>query len=81
MTSQQSLTYGQKAVGLKFNPSGDSEVNDVKEMYAHIIDRMDALRDVAMSCGDPEKARLFSIAITEAQGAQMWSVKAITWSD
>ena len=28
---------------------------------------------------DAEAKRLFSIAITEAQTAQMWAVKAITW--
>ena len=28
-----------------------------------------------------EVKRLCSVAITEAQGAQMWAVKAITWKD
>ena len=43
-------TFGEKAVGLSFNPSGDDAV-----------------------------ARRASVAITEAQTAQMWAVKAITW--
>ncbi len=72
------LTYGQKAVGLSFNPSGDDKVARVKQMYADIIDMMDDLR-VSAGCG--EAGRLASIAITEAQTAQMWAVKALTWKD
>jgi len=31
------LTYGEKAVGLKFNPSGDGDVDRIKKLYAEII--------------------------------------------
>lgn len=72
-------TYGQKAVGLSFNPSGDDEVALVKQAYAHIIDHLDELRN--RRAKGSEGARLASIAITEAQAAQMWAVKAITWRD
>ena len=72
------LTYGQKAVGLSFNPSGDDKVARVKQMYADIIDMMDDLRT---SAGRGEAGRLASIAITEAQTAQMWAVKALTWKE
>jgi hypothetical protein len=72
---EEELTYGQKAVGLTFNPSGDDEVAKCKQSFADEIDRMNDLR--SRSTG--EKARLASVAITELQGAQMWVVKAITW--
>lgn len=72
----EELTFGQKAVGLTFNPSGDALVNAVKQAYANVIDD---LANVLEQTSDPEKKRLCSIAITEAQGAQMWAVKAITW--
>lgn len=71
-------TFGEKAVGLSFNPSGDSAVNTIKKYYAQIIDDMNSLRSGTDS---PEAYRLYSIAITEAQTAQMWAVKAITWKD
>lgn len=72
-------TYGQKAVGLTFNPSGDDAVARCKQIFADAIDQMVALRN---ECGhSPEQARLASVAITEAQGAQMWAVKALTWKD
>lgn len=77
-SAQRSLTYGEKAVGLTFNPSNDDAVGQCKQEYAKIIDRLNDLRN-ATSSG--EAKRLYSIAITEAQSAQMWAVKAITWKD
>ena len=70
-------TFGSKAVGLSFNPSGDPTVNRLKVLYAEVIDILDKLRAGERS----ERARFASVAITEAQGAQMWAVKAVTWKD
>jgi hypothetical protein len=67
------LTFGERAVGLNFNPSGDPDVDRVKRLYAEIIDML------AVNHADSEKSRLHHIAITEAQTAQMWAVKAMTW--
>lgn len=74
MTREQ--TYGEKAVGLSFNPSADPKVDRLKRLYADIIDLMNETR---ASAGLGEATRLCSVAITEAQGAQMWAVKAVTW--
>lgn len=71
-----SLTFGQKAVGLSFNPSGDPAVNECKQMFADCIDQMNILRG---NNQDPEIKRMASEAITCAQTAQMWAVKALTW--
>jgi hypothetical protein len=71
------LTFGEKAVGLTFNPSGDENVQKVKELYAQIIDLINDIRGEDRN----EKARLLSVAITEAQTAQMWAVKGITWKE
>jgi hypothetical protein len=70
-------TFGEKAVGLTFNPSGDPSVNRLKVLYAEVIDIMNQIREGDRS----ERARLASVAITEAQTAQMWAVKAATWKD
>lgn len=72
------LSFGEKAVGLSFNPGGDPAVYAYKSAYAHIIDMLNAIRSKTDSA---EVKRLCSVAITEAQGAQMWAVKAITWKD
>lgn len=75
-TEQTKLTFGQEAVGLKFNPSKDDKVDQIKSLYAQIIDLLNDDR----GANRDERARLASVAITEAQGAQMWAVKAVTWS-
>ena len=75
MTQQ---TFGQKAVGLSFNPSGDDAVAQCKQRFADAIDQMNDLRN---STPSNEAARTASIAITELQTAQIWAVKALTWKD
>ena len=72
----QNQSYGERAVGLSFNPSNDDAVAACKAEFAKTIDRMNNLRN---STEDAEVKRMASIAITEAQTAQMWAVKAITW--
>ena len=69
-------TFGEKAVGLAFNPSGSDLVTRCKRNYAIAIDAMNDLRNQTQ---DPEVRRMASLAITEAQAAQMWAVKALTW--
>lgn len=80
----RALTFGEKAVGITFNPGGSPVVNEIKTLYAKIIDNLNAMReDVKTSeqtSESGEKIRLLSVAITDAQTAQMWAVKAITWN-
>jgi hypothetical protein len=71
------LTFGEKAVGLSFNPSNNAEVDQIKREFAKIIDTLHLRRSSADTI--PDQARMLSIAITEAQTAQMWAVKAVTW--
>lgn len=71
-------TFGERAVGLSFNPSGDDNVARYKTLYAEIIDGLNRAREHSIY---PETKRLYSIAITEAQTAQMWAVKATTWKE
>jgi hypothetical protein len=72
------MTYGEKAVGLSFNPSGDQYVERLKKLYAEIID---ICADLSAEANSDNAKRLYSISIAEAQGAQMWAVKAVTWKD
>lgn len=78
------LTYGEKAVGLSFNPGNNPDVDKIKKLSAQLIDIMDDLRKSQNTLHDgkgSEGQRLCSVAITEIQTAQMWAVKAITWND
>jgi len=73
---EKEMTFGEKAVGLTFNPSNDNAVDVAKRTCAVLIDQMHDLRN---STDNPEIKRMASVAITEIQTAQMWAVKAITW--
>lgn len=70
------LTFGQKAVGLTFNPGGHEKVNAIKQKFAEAIDLLNQYRG---ETENGETKRQLSVAITEAQTAQMWGVKAVTW--
>lgn len=75
---KRELTFGEKAVGLTFNPSGDALVQGIKEQFAKVIDTMNTARELS---NNSEIFRMLSVAITEAQTAQMWAVKAVTWKN
>jgi len=80
----EKLTYGQKLVGLTFNPGNNPDVDKIKKLSAELIDIMDDLRKSQNTLHDgkgSEGQRLCSVTITELQTAQMWAVKAITWND
>lgn len=70
------LTFGEKAVGLTFNPGGHDKVNAIKQAQALYIDLLNKFRDETTN---GEVKRQLSVAITEAQTSQMWAVKAVTW--
>jgi hypothetical protein len=73
------MTFGEKAVGLTFNPSGDKKVQEVKELYAKIIDiTLESAYRVDEE-NSKEKQALATEAVRQAQTAQMWAVKAITY--
>ena len=73
------LSFGEKAVGLTFTPSNHPTVDQLKRRFALIIAQCHMKRGQLMAGIDAH--RLWAIAITEAQGAQMWAVKAATWKD
>nr|WP_293844214.1 hypothetical protein [uncultured Arsenicibacter sp.] len=74
----EELTFGQKAVGLRFNPSGSDEVGQIKQTFADAIDK---LNDLRKSTKSPMAHVLSEHAILQAIDAQMWAVKALTWQD
>ncbi len=76
MDEQEELTFGEKAVGLTFNPSNDPKIQHIKEMYAEIIDELNYIEPQP---GDSFVASMINQAIISAQTAQMWTVKMLTW--
>lgn len=74
----EELTFGMKAIGLTFNPSGDERVNKIKTLYAQIIDE---LHNLSYWLDWLPTQEMINKAIQEAQTAQMWAVKVITWKE
>lgn len=74
---KRSLTFGEKAVGLTFNPSNNTVVQNIKTQFAAIID---GLNSEASHSTDLEVTDMYQFAIRQAQMAQMWAVKAATWN-
>lgn len=74
--SKENPTYGEQAVGMDFNPSGDPQVAKVKALYAQIID---LVNDEKTAAGHSEKGRHLAVAITDAETAQMRAVKGLTF--
>lgn len=70
-------SFGGKAVGLHFNPSGKLAVQVIKIDCAELINEINQTKTDAT---DPEVKRMCSLAITHLQEAQMWAVKALTWN-
>jgi len=67
------MSLGEDRVRIKFNPSADSSVDQIKQKSAELIDLVDALP------GDrADVARLKALAMTAYEEAAMWAVKAAT---
>lgn len=76
MVEEQTLSFGQKAAGVSFNPSNNPVVDSIKTKFAEIIDDLNEQRNKAPI---GEAKRYFSKAISHAEDAQMNAVKAVTW--
>ena len=71
------LSYGERAVGLTFNPGGNPDVDKVKKLYAEIIDLISRIEDG--SNYSEFKRELKKEATMSAVTAQMAAVKVITY--
>jgi hypothetical protein len=82
---ERDLTFGEKAVGLTFNPSGDEKVNKAKKLMA---DALDLLQEAELEKSDYGKitqnweANVFRTnAFNKIVDAQTSLVKYITWKN
>jgi hypothetical protein len=75
--NQREMTFGEKLVGLTFNPSGDEKVQRAKELCAELAD---LLHDDFSSQGRSGlAAALYEHTIGEILNAQMNVVKVLTF--
>ena len=83
--NQQELTFGQKAVGLTFNPSGEDNVTKAKQLMAEAIDLLEKDNNEKTDNGARSITRIRELLKTSAFNAiitaQMALVKYLTWKD
>lgn len=79
-----SETLGQYRVGVSFNPSNNTVVDEIKMKAAELIDLVGSIEDPAFPSLDDgishysEVARLRALAQTHIETAAMYAVKAAT---
>jgi hypothetical protein len=71
------MSLGGDRVRVKFNPSDNSAVMQLKQKTAELIDLCEQLRNEGSK--DGEHQRLWSLAQTCYEDAAMWAVKAVTF--
>jgi hypothetical protein len=72
--TNRELTLGEKRCHIDFNPSSDDKIGTFKRMMADAIDYMN---NELSATNDPEAKRVFALAMTELETAQMYGVKGI----
>lgn len=75
-TTKREITFGEKLVGLTFNPSNDDKVGKAKKLCAELADLLNEHNQENDSTQFSQ--RLFSHAICEILNAQMNVVKVLT---
>ncbi len=73
----RSMTFGERLVGITFNPANDDKVAKAKQLCADLADLLNDHNDGKESSRDSQ--RLFSHAVGEILNAQMNVVKVLTY--
>lgn len=71
------MTLGERRVRAAFNPSGTTVVDEIKNQAARLINLLDTI-DPSDFEEPGEVARLKALAMTDAESASGWGVKAVT---
>ena len=83
--TERELSFGEKAVELSFNPSGDEKVNKAKKLMAEALDLLREVEQQKTEFGTKTQtweANVFRTnTFNKIVDAQMSLVKYITWSN
>ena len=83
--AERPQTFGEKAVGITFNPSGADEVYEAKILAAKQIDLLEKVHNKVTDDGKAMSSWVRNVLRTQAfnllVSAQMALVKYITWKD
>lgn len=70
------MTFGEKLVGLTFNPSGDAKVNRIKELAAEMADLITEVNNQQET--SYLSSTFYGGAVRRILDAQMYAVKFLT---
>jgi hypothetical protein len=73
------LTFGEKLVGIEFNPENIEKVDKVKQLYAEIANILHDDRQSADKNNTSLSEQVYNHAIGELLNSQMSTVKYITF--
>ncbi|KAA9133473.1 hypothetical protein F3N42_03735 [Marinihelvus fidelis] len=73
--NERPLTLGEKRVRINFNVTENNDIDRLKILAANFIDEV---ARVTRDSKDIEVPRLAALAMTKAEEAAMWAVKAVT---
>jgi hypothetical protein len=68
------MTIGEDRVRIKYSPSDNDLVSQIKQKTAELIDLCETMKDSQLS----ERGRCIALAQTHYEDAAMWAVKAAT---
>jgi hypothetical protein len=71
------MSLGTERVRVKFNPSDNTSVMQIKQLTADLIDLCETCKHQGSK--DGEHQRLWALAQTHYEDAAMWAVKAATF--
>jgi hypothetical protein len=75
-------SLGARRVRVEFNPGNNGVVQNTKEAFARIINRVEKLKDKKVSPLDQgELIRCIALSQTASEEAAMWAVKAATFEE
>ena len=69
------MTRGETIIRTDFNPSSDSAVDELKQGFARLFDKTEAVREPGERS---ERSRCVAIALTHLETAAMYAVKGLT---
>lgn len=75
---EPTTSLGESRVRVSFNVTDNSVVNELKLLAAQLINTISAIEDGTNRADSREVARLKALAMTAAEEAAMWAVKAET---
>jgi alpha-galactosidase len=75
-TTNRELTFGEKLVGITFNPSSDDKVAKAKALFAEAADLL--MEEMSGRETSPLSKTIKEAAVADILRAQMMVVKAIT---